>query len=275
MGKIKLLEVPAGEFLYGDEKEERYLPTFLIGETPVTNEQYKDTVPSHSFPEDKRGHPVVNISWNEAVAFCEKNGYRLPTEYEWEKAARGTDGRTYPWGEELPSLKRCNFNNHRSGTTPIWAFPRGVSPYGCYDMAGNVFEWCSSTYSSNCDDNHRMVRGGAFASNYEYCVRCAYRNHWPPDYHHHWLGFRVAKDVDDGYYSELDSVRSASVSDGNKEVVTAIVECRLTSTYRGDRLITKNFSQQWELSYEDLDKAFNAIGEAITEEIRCLERGTV
>ncbi|HSR33713.1 MAG TPA: SUMF1/EgtB/PvdO family nonheme iron enzyme, partial [Anaerolineae bacterium] len=238
-----LVRVPAGEFVMGgvltkdrqvaqDELPPHrvYLPEFHIGKYPVTNLQYQAfvqatgrQVPDHweglgALPSGKEDHPVVRVAWGEARAFCawlsQETGqpFRLPTEAEWEKAARGTDGRIYPWGDELPDEDRCNFGKNigDSGTTTVGHYsPQGDSPYGCADMAGNVWEWCQSIYSPypyQADDGRedleyyealeitpgRVIRGGAW-----YCgpadVRCSRRYGQNPSIRHDDGGFRVVQ----------------------------------------------------------------------------------
>jgi len=162
--EIVFLLVPAGEFLMGEDKQKHTLnlSDYWIGKSPVTNRQYSvfiqessHTAPQHwkdgKYTENNANHPVARISWFDAQAFCgwlaECSGelVHLPTEPEWEKAARGTDGRTYPWGEETPNVELCNFDNNVGEPSPVGIYsPQGDSPYGCLDMAGNVWEWTGS-----------------------------------------------------------------------------------------------------------------------------------
>ena len=140
----------------------------------------------------KGDHPVVQISWYDALAFCkwlnQETGkpYRLPSEAEWEKAARRTDGRIYPWGDQWDA-SRCNaWEGGKRDTAPVGAYPRGASPYGVLDMAGNVWEWTSSLYKPYPydprdgredpeADGRRVLRGGSFYSD-QGLVRCAFRD---------------------------------------------------------------------------------------------------
>lgn len=159
--------VPAGPFEMGSnqgESQERpvhevTLAAFYIDQYEVTNAQYAACVdaggceqPACSEPyeaETKKNHPVVCVSWDQAKKYCEWQKRRLPTEAEWEKAARGTDGRTYPWGDTSPDETLLNFDNRVGDTTPVGSYPNGVSPYGAYDMAGNVWEWTGSLWGTD------------------------------------------------------------------------------------------------------------------------------
>ena len=183
----EMVRIPAGEFLYGDEKK-RELFEFWIDKTPVTNAEYFRFVadtghepPTHWDdeipPEGISDHPVVNVSWQDAVAYAEWADKRLPTEEEWEKAARGTDGRKYPWGDEEPTPDLCNYGKNEGGTTPVGKYsPQGDSPYGCVDMAGNVWEWTASDYYKGT----KVLRGGSWR-NTPSSVRGADRGRTHPD----------------------------------------------------------------------------------------------
>jgi formylglycine-generating enzyme required for sulfatase activity len=196
----EMVRIPAGTFLYGDDKEERELPEFWIDTTPVTNAEYARFISAtdHKPPQHWKGehppkeiaaHPVTYVSWYDAMAYAEWAGKRLPTEEEWEKAARGTDGRTYPWGEEEPTPDLCNFGENEGGTTPVGKYsPQGDSPYECVDMAGNVWEWTASDY----DDKKKVLRGGSWG-HYPYGVRCANRIRNGPDVAWDNYGFRCAR----------------------------------------------------------------------------------
>ncbi|MGC9393874.1 MAG: SUMF1/EgtB/PvdO family nonheme iron enzyme [Anaerolineae bacterium] len=227
----ELILIPAGEFLMGsDPKKDKsadsdeqprhtlYLPGYWIAKTPVTNAQYAAFVkatghkaPQHwengTIPAGKDTHPVVYISWDGAMAYCqwlaEATGkpYTLPSEAEWEKAARGTDGRLYPWGNTFDKSK-CNVYASGIGeTTPVDRYPQGASSYGVLDMAGNVCEWTCSQYKAYPYDPadgredvsasaRRVVRGGAFGNN-GWGARCACRSYWGPDDDGRGRGFRV------------------------------------------------------------------------------------
>jgi formylglycine-generating enzyme required for sulfatase activity len=177
----EMVRVPAGRFLFGEMMEERELPEFWMDRTPVTNAEYKrflDAHPGHavpfakedwaqqyswdrqarSFPSGRDEHPAVLVTRQDAVAYAEWAGARLPTEEEWEKAARGVDGRKYPWGDW--DNERCN--TAEAGvldTTPVGQYsPHGDSVYGCADMSGNVWEWTATKE----DDLGWVVRGGSF-----------------------------------------------------------------------------------------------------------------
>lgn len=197
-----LILVPAGPFPmgYGSERHEVTLSAYLIGKREVTNEQF------HRF-QAARGpgdHPVVDVSWEDAEAYCRWAGLRLPTEAEWEKAARGQDGRLYPWGSDWrPEL--CNSSESgRMMTTPVGLFPEGASPYGVLDMAGNVGEWCGDwhgPYGGPARDPRgpetgtaRVCRGGNWNSPTGYC-QGACRDYGAPGDRAAFLGFRVARSV--------------------------------------------------------------------------------
>ncbi|MBM3138577.1 MAG: formylglycine-generating enzyme family protein, partial [Chloroflexi bacterium] len=145
-----MVKVPAGKFFYGEDDEEIELKEFFIDLYPVTNKEFKVFVdatahpdPAHwrnrTWPDGKENHPVVEVNWKSAAAYAEWAGKRLPTNEEWEKAARGTDGRLWPWGNKWDIN---NANAFSGDTTPVGQYsPRGDSPFGAADMAGNVWEW--------------------------------------------------------------------------------------------------------------------------------------
>jgi len=194
-----MVHVPAGEFLMGrangenDEAPERrvYVDAFYIDRTEVTNAMYKAFCDATGYLppvsptwdtgyfRSKPDHPALNLTWDQATAYCKWAGKRLPTEAEWEKAARGTDGRVYPWGNVwADSLTNLRAGDRFEKAAPVGAFPAGASPYGALDMAGNVWEWCADWYlleayatASNRNPTgpagpapRRVVRGGSFAS---------------------------------------------------------------------------------------------------------------
>jgi formylglycine-generating enzyme required for sulfatase activity len=202
--------IPASKFTMGldgaspDERPQRELDldAFYIDKFEVTNEQFKKVYPSHAFPPDAAQFPVTNVTWKQATEYAHAVGKRLPTEEEWEKAARGTDGREYPWGMEFKK-EYCNVASPATGVLRVGSFNLGASPYNVMDMAGNAYEWTSSWYQAypgNTDVTKdygqvfRVLRGGSYSSD-RFGVRCARRHFDRVDYARPDYGFRCAKDV--------------------------------------------------------------------------------
>jgi formylglycine-generating enzyme len=160
----EMVWVPAGDFLMGSKEDEGatherpqrkvYLDGYWIYKYPVTVAQYRRfcLATDRSMPHPpgwgwKDVHPMVMVNWQDAADYAKWAGASLPTEAQWEKAARGTDGRTYPWGDTWDSSKCANSVNERLwNTRPVGSYPTGASPYGAMDMAGNVWEWCADWY---------------------------------------------------------------------------------------------------------------------------------
>jgi len=189
--------IPAGKFIYQDERDEEdrvHMGDYAIMKYPVTNALFRQFDPHHlcRFPRYSQDddQPAVGINFYEATVFSLWLGMRLPTEREWEKAARGVDGRDYPWGEaqgyQEGFANTCDFMVCR--TTPVEQFELGMSPYGCFDMAGNVWEWCAQIQASR-HMTQRAVRGGSWL-NYLVHSKCAFRNTFDPGERHMAVGLR-------------------------------------------------------------------------------------
>lgn len=191
----EMVHIPAGDFLYGEDKERKNLPAYDIMKYPVTVAQYRQfckatgrSMPSAPEWGWKEDHPVVNVTWYDAAAYSAWAGLALPTEEEWEKAARGTDGREYPWGNGWDAAKCCNSVGQSPGqTAPVGQHPSDVSPYGVQDIAGNVWEWCDSWYTFN---SMRVLRGGAWSDGDPESFRTADRYLSDPSNSLIYLGFR-------------------------------------------------------------------------------------
>jgi formylglycine-generating enzyme required for sulfatase activity len=150
--------------------------------------------------------PVTQITWNDAKAYCQWAGKQLPTEAQWEKAARGPKGASYPWGEKEPDDSVANYNSYNDGITEVNMFDKGQSYYGVYDMAGNTLEWCRDGYTvynnkkrashnhfEKSDKKYRVVKGSAYSEGPS-SLRASRRLQYKPDYSNNVLGFRCVKE---------------------------------------------------------------------------------
>ena len=223
---MPMVLVPAGKFtrgsLLGDDENpirQIYLNAFYIDKFEVTVGQYAKYLEATEMEEppdwnimnqiQHQKRPVVNVSWEDAVNYCKWAGKRLPTEAEWEKAARGTDGRIYPWGNEAPTRLHANYGrkdwNDHLALAPVGSFEAGKSPYGIYDMAGNAWEWVFDWYGLDYYKNgpeknpigpakgeEKVVRGGSWLYVADF-LRSAHRFNAHPMNRHFGYGFRCAK----------------------------------------------------------------------------------
>jgi serine/threonine-protein kinase len=223
----EMVYVPAGTFWMGSGEDDQdakgderprhqiTLPAFWLDKTPVTNAQFARFIQAtgytaegdwQNYDADKDTHPVVAVTWADAQAYCRWAQKRLPTEAEWEYAARGTDGRKYPWGNTWDKSRANSNESGHKNATPVGAYPTGASPFGLLDMAGNVREWTSTLYKpfpyvatdGREDPNAsgpRVIRGGSW-SNYPGFLRSAYRYWGAPTNRNNIVGFRCAQDAD-------------------------------------------------------------------------------
>ncbi len=190
------------------------LRAFWIDQFEVTIVQYRNFVeatghrpppiwagPAHPAPSGS--HPVIDVSWNDAEAFCRWAGKRLPTEAEWEKAARGTDGRTWPWGNLFQPDRANTMSSGKGWTVPVGSMEGDISPYGVHDLAGNAMEWTASWYAAYPGSRlkrfafgkrYRVMKGGAWNTPALPFSRAANRHAVGPKWDHPNHGFRCALD---------------------------------------------------------------------------------
>jgi len=217
----EMVYVPAGEFIMGSDDGSSdtvpsrtvYLDGFWMYRCPVTVAQYRRfcSETRRGMPEAppwgwKDDHPIVNVTWHDAKAYAEWAGVGLPTEAQWEKAARGTDGRRWPWGDTFDALRAaCSVGDLRASTAPVGTIPAGASPYGCLDMAGNVREWCADWYDAGyyakapnwnpkgpAGGIRRVMRGGSWGGNFPNYLLGSYRVGGAPGHGARGGGFRCA-----------------------------------------------------------------------------------
>ena len=229
--EMELVRIPGGAFMMGSDpaldsvaaedeqpKHSLTLPEYWIGKTEVTNAQFNAFVKATSYvwshgviPASRQNYPVANVSWDDCMAFCAwlrtltGQAFKLPTEAQWEKAARGTDGRIYPWGNDPPDDDRANFGQSVKDATEVGKYgSKGASPFGLDDVAGNVGEWTLTAYaekaypynpadgreSETAQVETRVVRGGTWEDS-DYSLRCAVRSFSVPSNRDDRYGFRV------------------------------------------------------------------------------------
>ena len=174
---------------------------FWIQEHEVTNEEYQRFVPEHQYPSGEGRYPVVSVSWQEAMDYARSRGGSLPTEAQWEFVARGTAGRTHPWGEEAPTCGRAQYFGCALSRLPVMSRPDGATPEGVHDLLGNVWEWVADWYdeyspadvtdpSGPASGEGRVFRGGSFFVAPHF-LRAAFRYNNRPGNRYDVLGFRV------------------------------------------------------------------------------------
>jgi formylglycine-generating enzyme required for sulfatase activity len=214
-----MVYVPGGTFIFGSmdkpeesPRQEAEIDGFNIDVLPVSSADYAAYVAATgvdaprnwqdgSIPAGKEQHPVVWVSWEDASAYCAWAAKRLPTEMEWEKAARGEEGQNYPWGDSFDSTKVNSVESGLGDTSPVGSYPAGASPYGVMDMAGNVWEWTadwfdayrgSLFYMERFGETHKVYRGGSWFDGAD-SVTTTIRGAGEPVFKFSTLGFRCAK----------------------------------------------------------------------------------
>ena len=204
----EMVYIPAGEFKFGHVEDPKtalgrkvFLKAYLVDRYEMQRGEYRKLIPNFQVEEGKGKFPVTWVSFSEAQSYCEKAGKRLPTEQEWEKAARGPDGGKWPWGNY-----HAHPNNGFSGFLPEKVDQRSewISPYGIYGMGHNVWEWTADNWDYNGMPGpekglYKVIRGGLYQSHLKIDFSHTWaRNYMDPTARYNFIGFRCAKDVESG-----------------------------------------------------------------------------
>jgi len=191
----EMIQIPSGKFVMGEDNDpyappqhRMHLKSYWIDTYEVTNEEFAKESPQHTYWENAGSHPVTHITWQEAQSYCSQIGKRLPTEEEWEKAARGEDARIYPWGNK-PLRKKAHPFYSGLIKRRVGLNKKDISPYGVRDMAGSVWEW-----TANEVDGKKITRGGLWNFHLEYEFSKTFdRNQVAPSNRLPFIGFRCAR----------------------------------------------------------------------------------
>ena len=219
---VEMVRIPAGAFQMGSNDRADCQPQrpvtlreYWIGKNLITVKQFRAFCADAHFAYDwpaktpswglKDDFPMVNVSWYDADAYCKWAGGTLPTEAQWEKAARGTDGRMYPWGNEFDPAKLCSSAKEKLlSPVAVGSFGAGASPYGCLDLSGNAAQWCLDWYAKTgyvglpdtdpagaLSGDEKVLRGGNWFFKKPEMLSCAYRGDQPAGFFYKGIGFRL------------------------------------------------------------------------------------
>lgn len=192
----------AGPYSTADEgMAGRTVASFWMQQHEVTNEEFRRYDAGHQFADGQERHPVINVTWRQAMDYATSIGGILPTEAQWEFAARGSDGRKYPWGKSEPTCEEAQFRDcNPGGTIEVMSRPRGATPDGIHDLAGNVWEWVMPNWfepgRTPVNDASRRLRGGSFLDDAFFLRGSNRNNDFFEGFKYVSVGFRVVWPTD-------------------------------------------------------------------------------